>query len=478
MESPHRMSAEELKDALVARSPFPLTRAQERWAITVAEFLTDSEDRPIQILRGYAGTGKSSMIALLVRCLFVVRQRAVLLAPTGRAAKVLSGYSNQKAFTIHKKIYFSNSQGGKVQFRLKKNTHRNTLFVVDESSMIGEESSGRFFDRGSLLHDLVEYVVEGDRCRLLFVGDTAQLPPVKLLVSPALDDEKLSYEFNVPVQASELDEVVRQQLDSGILFNATALRALIATSNEEQFVFTLESFPDIQRLQDGNEFMELLSAALHREGEDSTVLIVRSNKRANQYNQSIRQRILFLESDLAIGDTLMVVKNNYHWLSQEDPASFIANGDTLWVQKIHKYEELYGFKFAHVTVQMTDYPEQEPFDTTLLLDTLHSQTASLTQEQAKLLYDTISEDYAHIKSKFQRLQKVKQNPYFNALQVKYSYAITCHKSQGGQWKEVFVEMPYLADGPTVAFYRWLYTAMTRAQEKLYLIGFSKEFFGE
>ena len=324
-----------------------------------------------------------------------------------------------------------------------------------------------FFDRGSLLHDLVQYVEGGDNCKLIFVGDTAQLPPVHLLLSPALDPEKLEYEFNKTVPVRELEEVVRQQLDSGILWNATRLRELIASEDATQFVFQLEGFPDVVRLQDGNEFMELLSGALQKNGEDSTVLIVRSNKRANQYNQSIRQRILFLESDLSIGDSLMVVKNNYHWLSEEDPAGFIANGDTLRVQKIHGYKELYGFKFAQVTVQMADYLDQEPFETTLLLDTLHTNTASLSQEQSQQLYQKVNEDYAHITSKFKRLQKVKENPYFNALQVKYSYAITCHKSQGGQWREVFVEMPYLPDGPSVEFYRWLYTALTRAQEKLY-----------
>lgn len=473
------MSAEQLQKELETQSRFKLTESQQTWVGAISRFLTRPADTPIFILKGYAGTGKSTMIALLVRCLSVVQQRAVLLAPTGRAAKVLSGYSQQKAFTIHKKIYFSNSEGGKIRFRLKNNTYRNTLFVVDESSMIGEDSTaGRFFDRGSLLHDLVEYVVAGDNCRLIFVGDTAQLPPVRLLLSPALDAEKLSYEFNVQVPSQELHEVVRQKLDSGILYNATALRAFIAEEESRQFAFQLEQFPDIQRLQDGQEFMELLSSALHREGDDSAVLIVRSNKRANLYNQSIRQRILYLESDLAIGDTLMVVKNNYHWLSQEDPAGFIANGDTLWVQKIHSYKEIYGFKFAHVTVQMTDYLDQEPFDTTLLLDTLHSQTASLTQDESQKLYEKVSEDYAHIKSKFQRLQKVKKSPYFNALQVKYSYAITCHKSQGGQWKEVFIEMPYLPEGPSIEFYRWLYTAMTRAQEKLYLIGFGNEYFNQ
>jgi ATP-dependent exoDNAse (exonuclease V) alpha subunit len=471
------MSARDLKTEIKKNSSFPLTHSQELWADEVSEFVTEKKEDNILILRGYAGTGKSSMIALLVRSLPVVRQRAVLLAPTGRAAKVISAYSQKKAFTIHKKIYFSNAEGGQVRFRLKNNTHRNTLFIVDESSMIGEDNSGgRLFDRGSLLHDLVQYVEGGDNCKLIFVGDTAQLPPVHLLLSPALDPEKLEYEFNKTVPVRELEEVVRQQLDSGILLNATRLRELIASEDATQFVFQLEGFPDVVRLQDGNEFMELLSGALQKNGEDSTVLIVRSNKRANQYNQSIRQRILFLESDLSIGDSLMVVKNNYHWLSEEDPAGFIANGDTLRVQKIHGYKELYGFKFAQVTVQMADYLDQEPFETTLLLDTLHTNTASLSQEQSQQLYQKVNEDYAHITSKFKRLQKVKENPYFNALQVKYSYAITCHKSQGGQWREVFVEMPYLPDGPSVEFYRWLYTALTRAQEKLYLIGFSKDYF--
>ena len=335
------MSAYDLQSEIKKNSGFPLTHSQELWVGEVSEFVTEKKDNNILILRGYAGTGKSSMIALLVGSLSVVGQRAVLLAPTGRAAKVLSAYSKKKAFTIHKKIYFSNAEGGQVRFRLKNNTHRNTLFIVDESSMIGEDSSGsRIFDRGSLLHDLVQYVEGGDNCKLIFVGDTAQLPPVHLMLSPALNPEKLEYEFNKTVPVHELEEVVRQQLDSGILYNATRLREFIASEDTSQFIFQMEDFPDVVRLQDGNEFMELLSGALQKDVEDSTVLIVRSNKRANQYNQSIRQRILFLESDLAIGDSLMVVKNNYHWLSEEDPAGFIANGDTLRVQKIHTYKEL------------------------------------------------------------------------------------------------------------------------------------------
>lgn len=471
------MSVKELQAEIHRISAFPLTDAQADWVTQVSDFILQKKDEKITILKGYAGTGKSSMIALLVSALPKVKQRSVLLAPTGRAAKVLSAYARKKAFTIHKKIYFSNAESGKIKFRLKNNTHRNTLFVVDESSMIGEDSSGgRLFDRGSLLHDLVQYVEGGDNCKLILVGDTAQLPPVHLELSPGLDPDKLEYEFNQTVPVSKLDEVVRQQLDSGILYNATSLRELIAAEDSSQYVFKLEGFPDILRLQDGNEFLELLSNALQSGEEDSTVLIVRSNKRANQYNQSIRERILFLESDLAVGDSLMVVKNNYHWLNEEDPAGFIANGDTLRVLKIHGYKELYGFKFANVTVQMIDYPDQDEFETYLLLDTLHVNTASLSQEQSQQLYQKVSEDYAHIASKYKRLQKVKANPYFNALQVKYSYAITCHKSQGGQWREVFVEMPYLPDGPSVSFYRWLYTAMTRAQEKLYLIGFSKDYF--
>lgn len=471
------MSAKELHAEIIKNSAFALTYSQEQWAEAISIFVSQKKKDNLFILQGYAGTGKSSMVALLVAALPRIGQRAVLLAPTGRAAKVLSSYARKKAFTIHKKIYFSNAESGKLSFRLKNNSHRNTLFIVDESSMIGEDTSvGRFFERGSLLHDLVNYVEEGDNCKLIFVGDTAQLPPVSLVLSPALDPDRLNYEFNKAVAVTVLEEVVRQQLDSGILFNATQLREQIAAKDPSQFTFSLESYTDVIRLQDGNEFLESLSQALHQDKEDAAVLIVRSNKRANQYNQSIRERILFLESDLAVGDSLMVVKNNYHWLSEEDLAGFIANGDTLRVQKIHEYKELYGFKFAEVTVQMIDYPDQPPFQTTLLLDTLHSNTASLSQDQSRQLYEKVNEDYAHLSSKFKRLQKVKSNRYFNALQVKYSYAITCHKSQGGQWREVFVEMPYLPDGPTVDFYRWLYTAITRAQEKLYLIGFSKNYF--
>ena len=471
------MSAKELYAEIIKNSVFALTHSQEQWAEAISTFVSQKKKDNLFILQGYAGTGKSSMVALLVAALPRIGQRAVLLAPTGRAAKVLSSYAKKKAFTIHKKIYFSNAESGKLRFRLKNNSHRNTLFIVDESSMIGEDTSvGRLFERGSLLHDLVNYVEGGDNCKLIFVGDTAQLPPVSLGLSPALDPDKLNYEFNKAVAVTVLEQVVRQQLDSGILFNATQLREQIAAEDPSQFIFSLKSYTDVIRLQDGNEFLESLSQALHEDKEDAAVLIVRSNKRANQYNQSIRQRILFLESDLAVGDSLMVVKNNYHWLSEEDPAGFIANGDTLRVQKIHGYKELYGFKFAEVTVQMVDYPDQPPFQTTVLLDTLHSNTASLSQDQSQQLYEKVNEDYAHLSSKFKRLQKVRSNPYFNALQVKYSYAITCHKSQGGQWREVFVEMPYLPDGPTVDFYRWLYTAITRAQEKLYLIGFSKNYF--
>ena len=305
------MSAKELYAEIIKNSVFALTHSQEQWAEAISTFVSQKKKDNLFILQGYAGTGKSSMVALLVAALPRIGQRAVLLAPTGRAAKVLSSYAKKKAFTIHKKIYFSNAESGKLRFRLKNNSHRNTLFIVDESSMIGEDTSvGRLFERGSLLHDLVNYVEGGDNCKLIFVGDTAQLPPVSLGLSPALDPDKLNYEFNKAVAVTVLEQVVRQQLDSGILFNATQLREQIAAEDPSQFIFSLKSYTDVIRLQDGNEFLESLSQALHEDKEDAAVLIVRSNKRANQYNQSIRQRILFLESDLAVGDSLMVVKNN------------------------------------------------------------------------------------------------------------------------------------------------------------------------
>ena len=322
----------------------------------------------------------------------------------------------------------------------------------------------------------MHYVTNGENCQLIFVGDTAQLPPVNLGLSPALDEDELTTQFNANVYSITLEDVVRQKAESGILFNATKLRELLVEDQFKGFKFQLAGFKDVIRIIEGNEFLESLNNAMSEDGIDQTVLIVRSNKRANLYNKSIRESILFLESDLAVGDQLMVVKNNYFWLGPDSQPGFIANGDVIRINRINKYLDRYDMKFAEVNIQMVDYPEEPSFDTVLLLETLDSEIANLGYEKSQLLYQKVSMDHLREKSKYKRFLKVKTDPYFNALQVKYSYAITCHKSQGGQWKNVFVEQPYLPEGPNNDYFRWLYTAMTRAKERLFLVGFGKESF--
>ena len=464
---------------LLEKFSFEPTASQAKGFGKIADFLSDTSNNSLLLIKGYAGTGKTTLIGLLVRQLGQISKKSVLMAPTGRAAKVLSSYAGKNALTIHKKIYFpkADSRGAGVQFSLKENKHTHTVFVVDESSMIGDDrQQSKLFENGSLLHDLIHYVSNGENCQLIFVGDTAQLPPVNLSLSPALDEDELTSQFNVEVFSVTLEDVVRQQAGSGILFNATRIRKLLIKDELDGFNFQLDGFKDVKRIIEGNEFLDLLNSALHEDGIDQTVLIVRSNKRANLYNKNIRERILYLESDLAVGDQLMVVKNNYFWLGADSQPGFIANGDVIRINRINKYIDRYDMKFAEVNVKMVDYPDEQAFDTVLLLETLNSETANLGYEQSQLLFQKATLDFAYEKSKYKRFLKVKSDPYFNALQVKYSYAVTCHKSQGGQWKNVFVEQPYLPEGPNKDYYRWLYTAVTRAKERLFLIGFGKEFF--
>ena len=472
------MDSSEFKKLLSQRFPFVATDSQKYWLESIVDFLYTPGKNILYLLKGYAGTGKSTLIGHLVKLLSMANYKAVLMAPTGRAAKVIANYSGKKAFTIHKQIYFTKTEKGSgVQFVLKPNKYRNTLFIVDEASMIGDDrQSAKLFENGSLLDDLMQYVDAGTNCKLLLVGDPAQLPPVHLTISPALDGEYLENKFNKEVIEWELKEVVRQQQDSGILANATQLRLQMNEEHLDSFLFDLTIANDVQRLQDGNEILELLDDALRNGGLEETVFIVRSNKRANLYNQQIRGRILFLEADLSVGDQLMVVKNNYFWLEPESDPGFIANGDLVKVLRIFSHHELYNFKFAKVEVQLVDYPDEKPFETVVLLDTLSSESPSLTYEEGNQLYQAVQEDYQHLSTKYKRFLAVKNNPYFNALQVKYSYAITCHKSQGGQWENVFIEQPYLPDGPDLSYFRWLYTALTRAQTNLYLVGFQNDFF--
>lgn len=472
------MQASEFNALLIKKFPFKPTASQTLWMNEMTEFMFYAESNTVFVLKGYAGTGKSTSIGHLVRFLPKIDKRSVLMAPTGRAAKVMSGYAGKKAFTIHKQIYYTKSEGGSgMQFTLKPNKFKNTLFVVDEASMIGDDRQNtKLFENGSLLGDLMQYVDAGTNCKLLLVGDPAQLPPVHLNLSPALDGDYLLHEFNKEVVECILEEVVRQKLNSGILANATHLRSFLEESTETDFQFDVSVGSDVERMIEGNAILEALEESIQKEGLEETVFIVRSNKRANLYNQQIRQRILFLEAELSVGDQLMVVKNNYFWLAPESAPGFIANGDLVKILRILDHKDIYDFRFAKVEVAMVDYPDEKPFETMLLIDTLTSESPSLSFEEGNKLYHAVNEDYKHLTTKYKRFMAVKNDPYFNALQVKYSYAITCHKSQGGQWKKVFVEQPYLPDGPSIAYFRWLYTAITRAKEQLYLIGFGKEYF--
>jgi ATP-dependent exoDNAse (exonuclease V) alpha subunit len=430
------------------------------------------------VLKGYAGTGKTTVISAIVNNLIEINKKYVLLAPTGRAAKVIANYSHKPAFTIHKKIYFpKKASGGGVNFILQQNKHKNTFFIVDEASMISDvNSESKMYENGSLLDDLISYIYSGTNCKLILIGDTAQLPPVNLDISPALNIDTLSMNYDKEIKHIELDEVMRQEEKSGILFNATVLREVLKDDFITEFKFNLKGFKDIVRLTDGYDIQDAINTAYSNYSIEDTAFIVRSNKRANQYNQQIRSKILDKESELSTGDYLMVVKNNYFWLNQTDEAGFIANGDIIEVLEIRNIKELYGFKFANVKIRMVDYPNQKPFETVLLMDTIVSESPSLTYDESNKLYQEVMKDYEG-ETKYKMFQKVKENEYFNALQVKFAYALTTHKSQGGQWKAVFVDQGYLKEDQVDAEYiRWLYTAITRATHELFLVNFHERFF--
>lgn len=463
---------------LTEKFPHTPTLNQEVALQKFAEFILSTEKDKIFILKGYAGTGKTTLLGTLISNLWQTRIKAVLMAPTGRAAKVMSNYTGTPAFTIHKQIYFpKKDRSGGVQFTLAPNRHRNTLFIVDEASMISDASNSASTGTGtSLLDDLMTYIYSGFQCRLMLVGDMAQLPPVHLNVSPALEAETFEIHYNKEVMEVELDEVMRQSEGSGILMNATRMRRAIFEGFPDDFTFHLHSFKDIVRLTDGFEIQDALGDAFETFGREETSVLVRSNKRANLYNENIRSRLLFLENEISVGDYMMVVKNNYFWLKSSSEAGFIANGDIIEVLELFAIKDLYGFRFAEVKVRMVDYPGQKPFETVLLLDTIKAESPSLSYEDGNRLYQEVMADYAHETSGYRKFMGVKNNPFFNALQVKFSYAITGHKSQGGQWELVFVEQPYLPGSLDREYLRWLYTAITRAKTKLYLIGFRNEFF--
>ena len=457
---------------------FEPTPAQKNAIDTLGEFLSgDAQDR-LMILNGYAGTGKTTLVAAVVRALQTMNIPTVLMAPTGRAAKVMSRYSGEKAYTIHKKIYRQKSLTTDVaEFSLDYNRAKGTLFIVDEASMLANSSSdGASFGSGQLLDDLIEYVRTGRDCRLLLVGDSAQLPPVGLKESPALDPQKMSYYGTAAV--AQMDDVVRQEVDSGILFNATLVRCMIEAGIDDIPLFDL-SFKDVERVE-GSEILEAIQDAYSRYGMEETIIITRSNKRANRFNEAVRRNVLFAEEEIGSGDMLMVVKNNYHYTESDPdlPVDFIANGDTAYLRRIRRFEELYGFRFAEATLRFADYDDME-IECKVLLDTLSSDTPSLSRDQSSRLFYAVADDYADEPTKAKRYRKVRENAYFNAIQVKFAYAVTCHKAQGGQWRCVFIDRMLFGDQQIDRdLLRWLYTAITRATEKLYFINFDERFFDE
>ncbi|MBC7913997.1 MAG: AAA family ATPase [Pyrinomonadaceae bacterium] len=428
------------------------------------------------VLKGFAGTGKTTIVGTLVKVLPGINLKTVLLAPTGRAAKVISNYSGKKAFTIHKKIYRKKSAISlDLSFVMAENLAENTIFIVDEASMISNEAAD--FSGKSLLEDLMKFTYSGKNCKLMLVGDTAQLPPVGSDYSPALDTNLLKDLFFRKIFTYELTDVVRQEKLSGILYNATNIRELIRTQKEEFPQIKVKGFKDIYSMT-GEKLSEGLQYAYDKYGMENTLVICRSNKNANNYNLQIRNRILYREEELTGGDFLMIVRNNYYWLEKEDQSNaFIANGDIARVRKMKNITELYGFRFADVVLEFLDYPDDEPLTCKIMLDTLYTETPNLSNADNKRLYEAVLEDYKHITNKRQRMEELKNNPYYNALQVKFAYAVTCHKAQGGQWDAVFVDQGYLTEEMlNTDFLRWMYTAITRSVKELYLVNFSPKFF--
>ena len=454
---------------------FQPTKEQDFVIKMLATFLLSPKSDLLFLLRGYAGTGKTSLVGALVKTLDMLKQKTILLAPTGRAAKVLSSYANHPAFTIHKKIYRQKSFADEsASFSICDNLNKHTLFLVDEASMISNEGlSGSMFGSGRLLDDLIQYVYSGEGCRLLILGDTAQLPPVGEEQSPALSAMMLAG-YGLEVMEANLTQVVRQAESSGILWNATALRKLLVQDECYSLPkIRITGFPDV-KVVPGNELMEALEACYDNDGLEETIVVCRSNKRANIYNNGIRSRILWREDELNNGDLLMIAKNNYYWTEQEKDMDFIANGELAVVQRVRRQSELYGFRFVDVTLTFPDQDNYE-LDANLLLDTLQSESPALTRADSDRLFNAVLEDYADIPLKRERMKKMKADPYYNALQVKYAYAVTCHKAQGGQWKNVFIDQGYMSDEYlSPDYFRWLYTAFTRATGTLYLVNYPQE----
>ena len=470
------LSRGELYGKLVQCFGFEPTEGQAKVLYHLSAFLLSEKENPTYILRGYAGTGKTSLVKTLVKTLPMIGMKYVLLAPTGRAAKVLNSYTGQNASTIHRRIYQAMSfPDGSMRVVRGENKSTNTLFIVDEASMIGEQHE---FGGKSLLDDLLEYVFTGERCRLLLIGDTAQLPPVGSNESPALDCNYLKSQFPITAATYELTEVKRQALTSGILYNATNIRQLLKENRFEYTlpVFDIDGFTDTKKIEP-ETFEELLYRVFSENVDSEAVIVCKSNKRANMFNQAIRGRILNIEGEIATGDRLMVVKNNYYWANGNAVISFIANGDMAEIRKIKRFEEMYGFRFAEVELSFVDYPDQPNIEAKILLETLNSESASLTEEESRRLYAAIEEDYMDIPNRRERYKEMRKNPWFNALQVKFAYTLTCHKTQGGQWNTVFIDSSFnQKEVLETEDLRWIYTALTRAQERVYFVNFKEDFF--
>ncbi len=530
------MDRDTLYNILLSNFGFSPTKDQARVLYHLSAFILTEKERPLYLLRGYAGTGKTTLISTLVKTLPQIGTGFQLLAPTGRAAKVMSRYTGKTALTLHKKLYrFQATANGELRMTRDENKSINTIFIVDECSMISDQGDGFSWSR-SLLDDLIEYVFSGSRCKLLLIGDAAQLPPVGLDISPAMDFDLLRNSFNLTTATYEMKDVMRQAFDSGILYNATKIRNLMSPSyqvtesmNYSQYqskyhlpLLDINNFSDIEKI-DPMSFEELLWQSFgDKRSNNDAVVVCRSNKRANMFNQAIRSRVLQEEGELSAGEKLMIVKNNYYWINEslshqvtKSPRQevetrqlhhkkehsvidtskttnsqilrfsdsqiqipFLANGDMVEVMRINKIEEMYGFHFADVDIMLLDYADTPTLSVKILLETLHSEAPALTEEESKRLYHAVEEDYMDIPRATDRRKAMKENPYYNALQVKYGYALTCHKTQGGQWNNVFVEAPYLPEGSAleVGDLRWLYTALTRASEKVYLVNFKDEWF--
>ena len=483
---------------------FDPTGEQSEAIAMMSDFLMSRRGMELFLLRGYAGTGKTTLVGALVKTLTELKQPVVLMAPTGRAAKVFSAYAGHPAYTIHKRIYRQKSITDDSTFSLHINLSKHTLFIVDEASMISNEGlSSSVFGSGRLLDDLIQYVYSGEGCRLILMGDTAQLPPVGEEESPALSPSLLA-SYGLEVYESTLTQVMRQLSESGILYNATQIRCQLMEEQLNEDIrfgqsapkdgksFAIDTqFPDVSHVS-GGDLIESLESAYSRWGDDECMIICRSNKRANIYNQGIRSRILYREEELTSGDRIIVVKNNYYWVERELqaliksakseapqaplptlPLSFIANGDIAVVRRVRRTRELYGFRFADVLLRFPDYDDYE-METTVLLDTLHSEAPALTREESERLFTAVMEDYADLPLKKDRYQQLRLDPHFNALQIKYAYAVTCHKAQGGQWGCIYLDQGYLPpDASTIDYYRWLYTAFTRATEQIHLINWPR-----